>query len=209
MERSAIYRRALAPVMLMLGGLGLAAGAGGFFLQSNNLVPYPLTDSTFFAIYWMSISAIALALAFVQVRKQSLSAGEPFWSPPTRRVTQAIAPALAVGAVFGVAVVVSPELNWFVPPNPSLVTAWGLPPIWMLLYGTAVHAAGFFMPRGFKIFGWAFIMAGAFVLLFVLKVTGNVSLAWAHALMGEIFGGAHLAYGIYLAITERRDDADA
>ena len=32
MERSAIYRRALAPNMLMLGAVGIAAGIAGYFL---------------------------------------------------------------------------------------------------------------------------------------------------------------------------------
>jgi hypothetical protein len=202
MERSAIYRRALAPVMLMLGALGIGGGAAGYFFTTQTYLP--LSHSSFFALYWMFISMLALALAFAQVRKQAVRDGEPFWSPPTRRVTQALAPALAVGAVLGLSVVVTPEIHWFLPPPPVQDHAWGLPPIWMLLYGVAVHSAGFFMPRGFKLFGWAFIATGAFVFLFISKLTGNVSLAWAHVLMGEIFGGAHLAYGLYLAITEKR-----
>lgn len=199
MERSAIYRRALAPVMLILGALGMVAGIAGYYL--------PLATSPRFALYWMSISGAALALAFLKVRKQALCEGEGFWSPPTRRVTQALAPALLAGALLGFAVAFAPQSAWLTAPQPNLEPAWGLPPLWMLLYGAAVHAAGFFMPRGFKLFGYAFLATGAFVLLFVLRVLGPVSLAWAHVLMGEVFGGAHLAYGIYLAITERREDA--
>ena len=43
-----------------------------------------------------------------------------------------------------------------VPRRPRL---W-LPLSWVVLYGCAFHAAGFFMPRGMKIFGWAFIVGG-------------------------------------------------
>jgi hypothetical protein len=73
----------------------------------------------------------------------------------------------------------------------------------MLLYGAAIHAAGFFMPRGFKLFGWAYIVAGTFVILTLSHLKSGVSLRFAHLLMAIAFGGAHLAYGAYLAITER------
>ncbi len=197
MERSAIYRRALAPLMVMLGSIGLAAGVAGFFL--------PLTDSRRFAVYWIGVSVAGLAGAYLQMRGQALNDREEFWSPPTRRVTQALAPALVVGAVFGIGTALSPRTLFYVPAGLlSAEPAWQLPPVWMLLYGCAVHAAGFFMPRGFKLFGWGYIAAGAFVFAVLSRLDAGASLKLAHLLMGVSFGGAHLAYGIYLAITEKR-----
>src|SRR5512135_316549 len=89
MERTAIYRRALAPVMLMIGILGLAAAVAGWFWQ--------LDSCRRFCGFWLGVSLAGLCLAYVLVRRQALLAGEPFWSPPTRRVTEAILPALFGG----------------------------------------------------------------------------------------------------------------
>jgi hypothetical protein len=196
MERSAIYRRALGPNMLMLGVLGIVAGVAGYFL--------PLIGSRQFAIYWLCVSVSALAASYLNMRREALRDHEQFWSPPTRRVTQALAPALFVGAVFGLATAISPWSISLLPP--SLLAsepAWQLPPVWMLLYGCAIHAAGFFMPRGFKLFGWAYIFAGTLVLLMLSRLHAGASLKLAHLLMAVAFGGSHLAYGAYLAITER------
>lgn len=71
---------------------------------------------------------------------------------------------------------------------------------WILLYGLALHAAGFFMPRGIRLFGWIFIVVG---LVMILGMQQLVSVP-AHFLMGAVFGGLHLAYGIYLFFTEPR-----
>jgi hypothetical protein len=196
MERSAIYRRALGPNMLMLGVIGILCGIAGYYL--------PLAGSRRFAIYWLCVSVGALAGSYLNMRAQALRDSEDFWSPPTRRVTQALVPSLFVGAVFGLATAISPWSILLIPPGLLAgEPAWQLPPVWMLLYGCAIHAAGFFMPRGFKLFGWGYIVAGALVLLFLSRLHAGASLRFAHLLMAIAFGGAHLAYGAYLAITER------
>jgi hypothetical protein len=78
--------------------------------------------------------------------------------------------------------------------------------LWIMLYGCAIHAAGFFMPRGIKWLGWIFILGG----------TGILSLLWtahrppencAHIIMGVFFGGLHLAYGGYIYFTEKGKNA--
>ncbi len=47
------------------------------------------------------------------------------------------------------------------PDNPAdLAGVLWLPLIWVVLYGCAFHAAGFFMPRGMRLFGWAFVIGG-------------------------------------------------
>ena len=85
----------------------------------------------------------------------------------------------------------------------NLVAFVWLPAIWIILYGCAIHAAGFFMPRGMKIFGWAFVVGGC--VLFALGVPACARpLEYAHGIMGCFFGGLHLAYGVYLYFTERR-----
>jgi hypothetical protein len=85
-------------------------------------------------------------------------------------------------------------------PEPLVRAAW-LPGLWMLFYGCALCAAGFFMQRGIQLFGWTFIGAGLAhtgVCLWSAAVSAGTGL-W----MGGVFGGLHLAYGLYLWRTER------
>jgi hypothetical protein len=188
MERSAIYRRALAPIVLLLGVLGIVAAALGCFLQ--------IQAPRGFVFYWSGVGFAGVCAAYLLARQQALKAAESFWSAPTRRVTQALLPPLFAG--FGSSTVAA-----FLPggdPGP----AWWVVPLWMVLYGCAVHAAGFFMPRGMKLFGWMFILAGGVVAAgFCLDAT-LAPFPAAHIAMGSSFGGLHLAYGSYLYFTEKR-----
>jgi len=78
--------------------------------------------------------------------------------------------------------------------------AW-LPLCWVILYGCSIHAAGFFMPRGMKLFGWIFIVGGCARFAFGLPAEPPSLLA--HGIMGVFFGVLHLGYGIYLFFTEK------
>ncbi len=189
MERSAIYRRALAPVMLFLGAAGAVAGIAGYYLR--------LDSTKVFASYWLLLSLASLTGAFFMVRRQALKDDEPFWSPPTRRMFQALLPALVAGFAAGLCAMILPGQH------PSLV--WWLPALWMAFYGCALNAAGFFMRRGIKLFGWFFLAAGA-VLAARLAVWETMPPpAAAHGVMAACFGGLHLAYGFYLYFTETRE----
>ena len=53
MERSAVYRRAMAPLMTFAGIVGVAAGVAGAVVD--------LTDARVFVVYWSAIACIALA----------------------------------------------------------------------------------------------------------------------------------------------------
>jgi hypothetical protein len=185
MERAALYRRTLAPIMLYVGSVGVVAALGGVALG--------ISEPRAFCAWWFAAAVAALAGAFVIARRQALADGEPFWSPPTVRVTQAIVPPLAAGLLLGLALVAfapGRERWLFILSN-------------ALFYGCAVHAAGFFMPRGMKLFGWLIILASGAWLLASAAAGGSPTTARVdHALMGALFGVAHLAYGVYLYATE-------
>ena len=193
MERSALYRRALAPIMIFNGVVGVAAAALGWALKVGS--------PPAFILYWAGVAVIATAGSFLLVRRQALKEAEPFWSPPTRRVTQALLPPLAAGFLINTVVLLRAAS---LPPTfggvPDIV--W-LPLSWVVLYGCAFHAAGFFMPRGMKVFGWAFIIGGC-ALFAIGEPKGLRPADYAHAIMGVFFGGFHLAYGVYLYFTEPR-----
>jgi hypothetical protein len=193
MERSALYRRALAPIMIFNGAVGLAAAALGWGLR--------IGSPRGFILFWTGVGVVAVAGSFLLVRRQAIKDAEPIWSPPTRRITQAFMPPLAAGLMIGTAA-------WMkagsAPGNVSdLSGVMWLPLIWVVLYGCAFHAAGFFMPRGMKVFGWGFIVGGCGLL--AAGMPGWAApLGYAHGIMGLFFGSLHLAYGVYLRSTERR-----
>ncbi len=194
MERAAVYRRTLAPTTLLTGGIGAVAALVGWFAQ--------IDSPRGFGLFWMAVSVVAICGAFLTLRRQALHDKEPFWSPPLRRVTRAVLPPLVAGLVAALLVVL--------PGGGSPVPVWWLPPVWMVLYGCALHAAGFFMERGIKLFGWGFVALGCVCALVVglgAGAGGSASAANAHWLMGGTFGGLHLAYGAYLYLTEKGKNA--
>ena len=150
MERSGLYRRALAPIMIFNGVVGLAAAVAGWALRIGSLRG--------FIFFWAGVSVVAIGGSFLLVRRQALKESEPFWSPPTRRVSQALLPPLAAGLMISAVIAIR---TGSAPDNPgSLAGMPWFPLIWVVLYGCAFHAAGFFMPRGMRLFGWVFILGG-------------------------------------------------
>jgi hypothetical protein len=187
MERSAIYRRALAPIMTFLGILGIVAGICGAVFEIDS--PHR------FVLYWTAIGIAGLLGAYFLTRRQALRDKEPFWSPPTRRVTLALLPPLLAGAIVGAILCATVD-------EPTRLS-WALPVAWILLYGCALHAAGFFTPRGMRLLGWLFICGGGSVSLSSMAVDVRFPMAGGHLFMGLFFGGLQLAYGVYLHVTDK------
>ena len=143
MERSALYRRALALIMLFAGLLGLAAAATGLLCHLDSIRA--------FGVLWLGTAVVAVIGAFIIARRQALKDGEKFWSPPTRRIAQALLPPLTAGTC--VSLVTIGVLGNNLEGGFNLIMTL----VWMFFYGCAIHSAGFFMPRGMKLFGWIFI----------------------------------------------------
>ena len=201
MERSALYRRALAPLMTYAGVLGILAAFLGYLLR--------VEAETTFIVYWYAVALLGLSGSLFLVRRQAIKTNEPFWSPPTRRVAAAMLPTLTVGFVIGVWVYFALSSS---PPGESSGgqyqdgenLGW-LAAVWAILYGCGLHAAGFFTSRGLRRFGWLFIAAGNAIICWMLwnQHDRTPSHVWwhSHVLMGALFGGLQLAYGIYLYAT--------
>jgi hypothetical protein len=194
MESSAVYRRALAPVMGLVGVTGIVAGILGTLLKFQT--------PRVFVVYWIVVAFLCLTWSLFLIRRQALKVAEPFWSPPARRVAQAVLPAFCTALLAAI-------LYCFLS-LPFFVAGLLLVPAWMVLYGLAMYSAGFFMPRGIKLFGTGFILAGFIV--FGVAWHGNLDLfrdsarclIQANWIMAAVFGGGHAAYGLYLHFTEMR-----
>ncbi len=192
MERASVYRRALGPIAIAVGLFGLVAAA----------VAEPLgwDQPVHFAEYWLAVGVMAVLLALVLVRRQALRAEEEFWSSPTRRVAHAMAPLLLAGLGLGILELAS---------APAARDSIRLIALWMVLYGGALHAAGFFMRRGLRLAGWVFVVLGSIC----LSLHAFYNLSWlheqhAHWVMGWAFGANHLVYGLYLKLTEEPEDTE-
>jgi len=190
MERSALYRRALAPIMLTAGILGLVAAAVG--------LGFHVEGSRAFAGLWLGTACVAVSSAFLLARRQALKDHEPFWSPPTWRVAQAMLPPLLSG-LFLAGLLVLLANNW--------VMNFPMALLWIMFYGCALHSAGFFMTRGIKWFGWVFIMGAILLMITITADPGTVTPGTGNRVMGLFFGGLHLAYGVYLYFTEKKQPA--
>lgn len=182
MERSAVYRRALGPILVTVGGLGMAAAVAGVLL---NIEPPRV-----FNAYWLAVAAVALVAAFSLSRRQARREQEPFWSPPTRQVAIALAPPLLIGAGFSLLSEV---------PTGSVI-------IWLLAYGMALHAAGFGAPPGLRRLGWLLLAVGVAVALWsdIALVQHRSARVLDHLVMGISFGLLHLVCGLHILVTERR-----
>jgi hypothetical protein len=191
MERSAIYRRALSPIMIYLGILGIVACVVGAIAGIETALG--------FTLFWMAVGLVGILGAFILARRQAFRDREPFWSPPTRRVTLALLPPLFTGAVIGFVLTFSFSSD--------ASASWAIPVTWILLYGCALHAAGFFTPRGMRLLGLLFILGGSSLTLSSISVNAQLTSVTSHMLMGIFFGGLQLAYGIYVHFTDRTECA--
>ena len=194
MERSAVYRRALAPIMVWNGIVGVIGGVAGW-----KLTPASGVD---FIVFWSVAAVLAIIGSFVLVRRQALKDSEPFWSPPTRRIAQALFPPLFIGGFLNCYAAYMASVDHTDTPALALIIFL----CWLFLYGCAANAAAFFMTRGMKLFGWIFIVTSC-ALMAVGANKNWPSNFSPHLLMAATFGGLHLLYGIYLYITEKRKNA--
>ncbi len=186
MERSSIYRRTLAPIMLFVGTLGIVGAVVGIALNLERVA--------IFATFWLGIAATAISGAFLIARNQAMKDHEPFWSAPTRRVTRGLVLPLACGAFFSLLILLrgAEHMRWlFIYPN-------------IFFYGCAMHAAGFFMPPVTRKLAWTFCLLGAGTLVLLPMFTTELNSRIDHITMGFFFGALHLAYGIYLSCTKEQ-----
>lgn len=187
MERSAVYRRALAPIMLFAGLLGTVASGIGLHFQ--------VESPRAFVGLWFATAGAAVVAALLLTRRQAIKDQEPFWSPPTRRVGLALLPPLLCGLSAGAALAV---------PDANFVMDFAMVATWMLFYGCALNSAGFFMTRGIRWLGWIFIVSAIVLVITALAANASARPQAGNLIMGFFFGVLHLAYGAYLYLTEKR-----
>ena len=189
MERSGLYRRALAPVMLTVGVLGTAAGVFFHFRSVQEI---------HFHHRWPAVAIVGFAVSLLIARLQALKAREPVFTPPARKI---------VGAFF---------LPWscaglmtlcLVPLNPKesleMWTSWVLVSLWLTFYGCGLHSAAPFLVRGVARLAWGCALTGLGVFVGLISEARFLITYSPDLVMGVTFGGFHLAAGCYLYFTEK------
>ena len=174
--------------MLFLGVLGIAAAVIGAKSRGYDKMPH-------FGELWLVTAVVAVIGAFLISRRQALKQKEPFWSPPTRRVAQAVTPPLLAGMVVGL-----------------IATFFGAGEVYRLVFSGYCFTAAHCMRRDFSCraacesFAW-FYVAAACVMIIVFTLIPESTVRNMNWLMGFFFGVLHLAYGVGLYFTEKEKNA--
>lgn len=127
---------------------------------------------------WFAAAAIAIAISAYAIIRKSRRANVPIFHGAGRKFLLSFLPPLAVGAVLTAILMDRGPADL-------------IPPVWLMLYGTAVVTGGAFSVRAVPVMGLLFIAAGV------------VSLAlpgWTtHWVLGAAFGALHIIFGVLIA----------
>lgn len=145
----------------------LAALLAGRYLNSPEWV-----------LIWAAEAFLALLISVWFMWNKARSASLPLLTGSARKLLFSFSPVGLVGMVVTVALM-----------QRGLYAM--LPGMWMLLYGTAVVAAGAFSVRIVPVMGAAFICVGGLALF--------VAPAWSTLLMIAGFGMLHITFGVVIA----------
>lgn len=142
------------------------------------LVAGRFAGSSEWVLVWAAEAFLALLISVWFMYNKAKSASLPLLTGSARKLLFSFTPVFVVGMVVTVALM-----------QRGLYPM--LPGVWMLLYGTAVVAAGAFSVRIVPVMGAAFIIVGASALF--------APVSWATALMIAGFGALHIVFGIVIA----------
>jgi hypothetical protein len=142
------------------------------------VIAAPFAGSTEWVLVWAAEALLALLISVWFMYDKARSASIPLLSGSARKLLFSFSPVFVVGLVITAALI---RLSMF-----SL-----LPGMWMLLYGTAVVAAGAFSVRSVPVMGAAFIGVGGLALF--------APSSWGTALMIIGFGALHIVFGVVIA----------
>lgn len=129
-------------------------------------------------VTWMATLVGSVVVSGWATVRKARRARLPLFSGPGRKFLLAFSPPMLVGALLTAVLLRAGQ-------------AALLPGVWLLLYGTAVLAAGAFSVRIVPALGALFVLLGAAALF--------CPPGWASALMVVGFGGLHLAFGLLIA----------
>jgi hypothetical protein len=129
-------------------------------------------------IAWFAAAAISIAISAYSITRKARRANAPLFHGAARKFLLSFVPPMAVGAILTYVLL---ERGDF-----ALV-----PPIWLMMYGTAVITGGAFSVRVVPLMGLLFIAVGGVSLLLPAWTT--------HWVLGAAFGALHVIFGLIIA----------
>jgi hypothetical protein len=159
-----------------VSGWGMVAVGAVAFAASAVAATQPTVRGQLTA--WFAAAAVSIAISTYAMVRKSRRANTPLFHGAGRKFLLSFLPPMTVGAILTYALLESG--------NFALV-----PPMWLMLYGTAVITGGAFSVRAVPVMGLLFIAIGV------------VSLAlppWTtHWILGGAFGALHIIFGLIIA----------
>jgi len=157
---------------------GWGVGTTGAVALAAAVIAQAQQSTRAWLLVWTTTLVASMAVSGWATVRKARRARMPLLSGPGRKFLLGFSPPMIVGALLTVVLL-----------RLDIVTV--LPGLWLLLYGTAVLAAGAFSVRVVPLMGVSFMLLGA-VALFLPP-------AWGNMLMAAGFGGLHLAFGVAIA----------
>jgi hypothetical protein len=158
------------------------SGRGGILMGVVALVAAWVAHGTETPSTWLAIWLVAATLAFVSAGifmiRKARAADVPVLTGPGRKFLLSLLPAMAAGAVLTAPLY-----------QAGLIRL--LPAVWLLLYGTAVIAAGVFSIRIVPVMGLCFLITGV--------VAAFAPAGAADLLLAAGFGVVNVVFGIIIA----------
>jgi hypothetical protein len=123
---------------------------------------------------WLGEALLAMLLALFLMERKAKRAGQSLMSGPAKKFGTSFAPPMIVGAVL-TAILLRAGVEQ------------AIPPMWLMLYGTAVITGGAFSVRIVPVMGVCFLALG--------MLTAFAPAGWTNIYMAAGFGGLHMLFG--------------
>jgi hypothetical protein len=168
MERAGSFTAVPGLGMVSVGVVGLVAA----YIASETSTPRAWLGC------WIAAAIVSVVLSMIAINRKARGAGSQVFNGPGRKIALSFTPPMFVGALLTVVLY-----------RADLMSA--LPGLWLLIYGTAVVAAGTFSVRIVPVMGLCFIGVGVVALF--------APADWGNPLLAVGFGGLHLGFGSAIA----------
>lgn len=171
MENAAVFTSVPGRGQIMVGCTALAAA----YIAAQ--IPFA-QDPQRWLLIWMCEAVLATAISTISMQHKAARAGQSLMSGPGKKVLMNLMPAMFAGALLTLV----------------MHMAGGdrvIPPMWFLLYGTAVISGGAFSVSIVPVMGVSFLAFGS--------VIAFTPLAWVDWEMALGFGVIHIVYGAVIA----------
>lgn len=178
-RRATIYRAISARTALCAAVLSIAAA---FYIYESE--PRPRN----FAIVWLVVLALVVAVSTLFVRRDEKREGRPFFSARMSVAFRAVSPCLVIPAALTI---------WYLTTGYLGAQELLLVAIWIAFYGLCLLSTSLFAPRSLVVLGWCFLVSALAVPVLATNTPEELgALQLPNILMGITFGGYHLVYAV-------------